>query len=110
MGIQREQIWHGNVHKYAWISPDGKTLKQIFHILIDRRRHSSILDVRSITVTDCGTDHYLVVAKVRERLALSKQVAQKFDVERFYLRKPRSRRLGNSIRLRSQTGLQLWRI
>jgi hypothetical protein len=48
-----------------------------------------------------------VVAKVRERLAVSKQAAQKFDVERFYLRDSRSRRLGNSVRLRSQTGLQL---
>jgi hypothetical protein len=36
---------------------------------------------------DCDTDHYLVVAKVRERLAVSKQVAQKFDGERFNLRK-----------------------
>jgi len=35
----------------------------------------------------CDTDHYLVVAKVRERLALNKQAAQKFDGERFNLRK-----------------------
>jgi hypothetical protein len=31
--------------------------------------------------------HYLVVAKVRERLAVSIQTAQKFDGERFNLRK-----------------------
>jgi hypothetical protein len=37
--------------------------------------------------TDCDTDHYLVVAKVRERLAASKQAAQKFDVETFNLKK-----------------------
>jgi hypothetical protein len=36
---------------------------------------------------DCDTDHYLVVAKVRERLAVSKHAAQKFDVERFNLKK-----------------------
>ena len=36
---------------------------------------------------DCVTDHYLVVAKVRGSLALSKQAAQKFDVEMFDLRK-----------------------
>jgi hypothetical protein len=36
---------------------------------------------------DCDTDHSLVVAKVRERLAVCKQAAQKFDVERFNLRK-----------------------
>jgi hypothetical protein len=55
--------------------------------LIDRRWHSNILDVRSFRGADCDTDHYLVVAKVRERLAVCKQTAQKFDVERFNLRK-----------------------
>jgi hypothetical protein len=34
---------------------------------------------------DCDTDHYLVVAKVRERLAVSKQGGQEFDGERFNL-------------------------
>ena len=33
------------------------------------------------------TDHYLVVAKVRERFAVRKQAAQKPDVERFNIRK-----------------------
>jgi len=47
----------------------------------------SILDVRSFKGADCDTDHYLVVAKVRERLAVSKQEALKFDGERFNLRK-----------------------
>ena len=36
---------------------------------------------------DCDTDHYLVIAKVRGRLAVGKQAAQKFDRQRFNLRK-----------------------
>jgi len=66
---------------------DGKTRGQIDNILIDRKWQSSILDVRNCRRADCDTDHYLVVAKVRERLALSKQEAQTFDGERFNLRK-----------------------
>src|SRR5215475_12768201 len=57
------------------------------HVLIDRRWHSSILDVRSFRGAECDTDQYLVVAKVRERLAVRKQAAQKFEGGRFNLRK-----------------------
>ena len=38
----------------------------------------------------------MVVAKVRERLAISKQAAQKSDSGRFYLRKP------NELQVRKQ--------
>jgi hypothetical protein len=54
--------------------------------LIDRRRHSSILDVTSFRGADCDSDHYLVVAKLRDRLALSKRMVKKMDVERFNLK------------------------
>jgi hypothetical protein len=56
---------HRNIHKYTWTSPDGNTHNQIDHILIDRRRHSSVLDVESFRVANCDTNHYLVVAKIR---------------------------------------------
>jgi len=36
---------------------------------------------------DCDTDHYLVIEKVRERLAVGKQAAQRFDRQNFNLRK-----------------------
>jgi len=91
---------HRNIRKYTWASPDGKNNSQIDHILIDRRWHSSILDVRSFRGADCDTDHCLVVAKYRERLVVSKQESRTFAVERFNLRKL-SWRLGNSITLRS---------
>jgi len=60
---------------------------QIGHILTDRRWHSSILEVRSFRGADCDTGHYLMAAKFRERLTVSKQAAQTFNGERFNLRK-----------------------
>jgi endonuclease/exonuclease/phosphatase family metal-dependent hydrolase len=77
---------HRSIHKYTWTSPDGQTHNQIDHVLIDRRRHSRILDVRSFRGADCDTDHCLVVAKIRERLAVSKQPANKMDMDRFNLK------------------------
>jgi hypothetical protein len=37
---------HCNIHKHTWSSPNGKTHSQIDHVLIDKRRHSSIFDAR----------------------------------------------------------------
>jgi hypothetical protein len=58
----------------------------VFILLIDRRRHSSVLDFRSSRAADCDTEHYLVVAKVRERLAVSKPTTYTFHMETFNLK------------------------
>jgi len=55
--------------------------------MIDRRWHSSILDVRAFRGADCDTVHYLVIAKVKERLPVCKRAAWNFDEEIFNLRK-----------------------
>jgi endonuclease/exonuclease/phosphatase family metal-dependent hydrolase len=63
---------HCKIHKYTWNSSEGNKHNQIDHVLMGRRWHSSILDVQYFRAADCDTDHYLVVAKVRDRLAVSK--------------------------------------
>jgi len=56
---------HLNIHKYISTSPNWKTHNQNDHVLmIDRRWHSSIADVRSFRGAKCDTDHYLEVAKL----------------------------------------------
>ena len=63
--VKSMMFLHRNIHKHTWTSPDGKTPNQNDHVLIDRW-HSSVLDVRSFRGADCDTDHYLVIARVRE--------------------------------------------
>ena len=57
--------------------------------------------MRSFRGADCDTDHYLVVAKFRERLAESTQAVQSFDGERFNLRKL------NELEFRKQYYIQI---
>jgi endonuclease/exonuclease/phosphatase family metal-dependent hydrolase len=38
---------HRNIHKHTWTS-DGKTHKQIDHVLIDKRQHPNIVYVRHL--------------------------------------------------------------
>jgi hypothetical protein len=100
---------HRSIHKYSWTSPDGKMHNQIDYILIDRRWHSSILDVRSFRWADCDSDHYLVVAKVRERLVMSKLMVKKMCVERFNLKQLNEEEAIEQYQVARKKGLQLWK-
>jgi hypothetical protein len=84
--IKSTMFPHRNIYKYTWTSPDGKTHNHIDHILVDRRKHSNVLDVQSFRAADCDSDHYLVVAKVRERLAVNKHRSHRSHMQRFNLK------------------------
>jgi hypothetical protein len=43
--IVKSTFPHFIIHKHTWASPDGVTHNQRDHVLIDKRQHSSILDV-----------------------------------------------------------------
>jgi hypothetical protein len=84
---QKYNVLHRNIHKFNSTCPDGKTHNQIDRILIHKRWRSSVGDVQLFRAADCDTDHYLVVAKFRERLIMSKQTMHRFHMERFNLQK-----------------------
>jgi len=84
---------------YTWTSPDGKTHNKFYHILIKRRWHSSILDVRIFRGVVSLTDHCLVIAKFWEILAVSKVAAQKFYRERFNLRELNELEVGKQYQI-----------
>jgi hypothetical protein len=107
--VKSTMLPHRKIHKYTWTSPDGNAHNQIDHVLMDKRWHSSVLDVRSFRGADCDTDHYLVVVRVRERLAVSKRAAQKIDTERFNVKKLNKGDIKEQYQVTIRNKLQLWK-
>ena len=63
---------HRDIHKLTWTSPDGNTKSQIDHIIINGKWRHSLLDVRVKRNADIGSDHNLLVAKVKIKLRKAK--------------------------------------
>ena len=68
-----------------------------------------MLDVRCFRGNDCDTDHYPVIAKVRERLAVGKQAAQRVDRQKFNLGKLNDLEVRKQYQIDIKRGLQPWR-
>jgi hypothetical protein len=68
------------LHKFTGTSSDERN-NHIDYFSIDRRRRSSIPDVRSFKGAGCDNDRYMVVAEVGKRLAVSEQATHRFHVE-----------------------------
>ena len=53
---------------YTWTSPDGQHQNQIDYILCSQRWRSSIQSAKTRLGADCGSDHELLIAKLRLKL------------------------------------------
>ncbi|RUS68515.1 hypothetical protein EGW08_023723 [Elysia chlorotica] len=94
---------HQDIHKLTWCSPNGRDINQIDHLMINGRR--SLLDVRMMRGADVGSDHHLVMAKLRLKLRCSgprPSGQQRFDVDKLKNNKTR-RSFVLQVRNRFQT-------
>jgi hypothetical protein len=53
--VKSTKFPHRNIHKHTWKLPDGITHNQIDHVLVDKRRKSSIIDIFPLRGADCDT-------------------------------------------------------
>lgn len=68
--IKSTSFMRKNIYKATWYSNDRKrSSSQIDHVLVDGRHSSSILNVHSARGTSHDSDHELVIARLRMRLA-----------------------------------------
>lgn len=100
--IRRGIFSHCSIHKFAWMSPNGKPQSRW-------PRFDRLETPFRCRRMDCDTTHCLVVAEVREELAISKWATQKLDLESFSLKKLDKAKVKNSIRLKCEAGSQLWK-
>jgi hypothetical protein len=103
--VKNTKSQYYNIHKYTWTYTNGKTHTEV---LIDKRRHSVYLkfDLIKELAVRLQTIWWL---KNLDRLSVSKTAIHKFGMERSDVKKLNDAKLRNGIRLKSQTGLQLWK-
>ncbi|CAG4947415.1 unnamed protein product [Colias eurytheme] len=68
---------HKTIHKTTWNHPDGITKNQIDHIALSRKWRRSLLDVRVKRGADIDSDHMLLMAELRLKLAAHKTISEK---------------------------------
>ena len=68
---------HKRIHKATWISPNYNTgaANQIDHICINQLFRTSLQDVKVYRGADVGSDHHLVLAKIKLKLRKGKFVS-----------------------------------
>ncbi|RXN18970.1 endonuclease exonuclease phosphatase family [Labeo rohita] len=77
MVIGNSIFQHPLKHRLTWRNPSGKDSAMLDYVLINTRFRSSLQDVRAMRGPDCGSDHYLIRARLRLKLHRAKRAAPK---------------------------------
>ena len=75
----------GKLEQITWGSPDGRTVNQIDHVLVNGNMRTFFLDTRVMRGVDVYSDHYLVKTRICLKLARAegrKNVRERFDVSK----------------------------
>jgi hypothetical protein len=78
---------HKDIHKATWVAPNLRTFNQIDHVAISRKWRRSLLDVLSYRGADVASNHHLVVAQLRLKLAANKLSGQRVTLKKFNIEK-----------------------
>ena len=70
---------------YTWTSPDGQHQNQLDYILCSQRWRSSIKSAKTRLRADCGSDHELLIAKMRHNLKKVGKTTRPFSSVQFSL-------------------------
>jgi hypothetical protein len=68
LAIKSTYSMHKRIHLQIWHSPDGHTVNQIDHCLIDGRHFSDVIDVMAWRAANIDSEHMLLVIKLRARI------------------------------------------
>src|SRR3978361_1153587 len=72
MIISSTKFKHLKRHKVTWIAPDQRICTQIDHVLIIKRKQSSIKDVRTYRGAWADSDHFMVTATIKQKIKRTK--------------------------------------
>ena len=71
---------HKDIYKGTWKDPAGRTINQIDHVLINKRRATIVEDVKTMRGANCDSDHFLIRILIKHRISRAYQKNQTFKL------------------------------